>query len=171
MATGRLPTTISVDTERIAMFKKIMWATDGSAAADAALPQVRDLASLGASVVVCHCEETLVGPRAYGLDEYVDEPAVIEKVKNQAKALEDDGLKVETEFVGIRSGLAAHAIADVAKKDGADVIVVGTRGHTSLGGLLLGSVTQRLLQVTPCPVLAVPAHDAEQARAAEQVAS
>ena len=37
------------------------------------------------------------------------------------------------------------------------MIVVGTRGHTAIGGLLLGSVTQRLLHIGTCPVLAVPA--------------
>ena len=141
------------------MYNKIIWATDGSAASDAALPQVRELASMnGTTVVVLHCEETLVGPRAYGLDVHVDEEDVKAKIKDQAKELEGEGLKVATEFVAGRSGLAAHAIADAAKKDGADLIVVGTRGHTAIGGLLLGSVTQRLLQVAPCPVLAVPVH-------------
>ena len=36
------------------------------------------------------------------------------------------------------------------------MIVVGTRGRTALSGLLLGGVTQRLLHIAPCPVLAVP---------------
>jgi nucleotide-binding universal stress UspA family protein len=140
------------------MYSKIIWATDGSDAADAALPQVRDLASTnGTAVVVLHCEETFVGPRAYGLDVNVDESDLQEKIKKQAAQLENDGFDVKMEFVAGRSGIAAHAIADAAENDGADLIVVGTRGHTAIGGLLLGSVTQRLLQVAPCPVLAVPA--------------
>ena len=51
----------------------------------------------------------------------------------------------------------AHVLADQAGDRGADVIIVGTRGHTGLAGLLLGSVTQRLLHISPCPVMAVPA--------------
>jgi nucleotide-binding universal stress UspA family protein len=140
------------------MYKKIIWATDGSSAADAALPQVRAMAgSNDTAVVVLHCEETFVGPRTYGLDVRVDEDEVKTKIKKQAEDLAGAGVDVTTEFVGGRSGIAAHAIADAAQRDDADLIVVGTRGHTPLGGLLVGSVTQRLLQVAPCPVLAVPA--------------
>jgi nucleotide-binding universal stress UspA family protein len=53
-------------------------------------------------------------------------------------------------------GEAAHVVAEAAREEGADVIVVGTRGRGPLAGLLLGSVTQRLLHLAPCPVLAVP---------------
>lgn len=141
------------------MYHKIIWATDGSEAADAALPQVRELAGQnGTAVVVMHCEETFVGPRAYGLDVNVDEEELKDKIVRQADELRQAGVAVTTEFIGGRAGIAAHAIADAAKKDDADLIVVGTRGHTAIGGLLLGSVTQRLLQVSPCPVLAVPVH-------------
>jgi nucleotide-binding universal stress UspA family protein len=40
-----------------------------------------------------------------------------------------------------------------------DAIVVGTRGHTPIAGLLVGSVTQRLLHIAPCPVIVVPNRD------------
>ena len=140
------------------MYSKIIWATDGSDAADAALPQVRELAGAnGTAVVVLHCNETMVGPRAYGLDVKLDEPEIQAKIARQAEELKGEGLDVTTEFVTGHAGIAAHAIAEAAKSDGADLIVVGTRGHTRLGGLLVGSVTQRLLQVAPCPVLSVPA--------------
>lgn len=140
------------------MFHKIIWATDGSEAADAALPQLRELAGgNGTEVVVVHCEETFVGPVAYGLDVNAGEDEIKAKIEAQVKELAGDGLKVTSEFISGHSGAAAHAIADAARADAADLILVGTRGHTALGGLLLGSVTQRLLQLAPCPVMAVPA--------------
>ena len=52
-------------------------------------------------------------------------------------------------------GEPAQVIADAAKVEKADMIVMGSRGRTDLEGLLLGSVTHAVLHVAPCPVLVV----------------
>ena len=56
-------------------------------------------------------------------------------------------------------GGPAHAIEEIADRADADLIVVGTRGHSSVAGLLLGSVTHRLLHIAHRPVLVVPSPD------------
>jgi nucleotide-binding universal stress UspA family protein len=140
------------------MFKQILWATDGSEYADRALVLARTLASQdGASLVALHSVEHLTGPGARGaFPEAADEEERQAKISQQVKDLGDQGLKVNLQVVHGGSTGAAHTIAAAAKEVSADLIVVGTRGHTALAGLLLGSVTQRLLHIAPCPVLVVP---------------
>ena len=50
---------------------------------------------------------------------------------------------------------AAHAIADRAKALGADLVVIGTHGHTGLKHVLLGSVAERTVEYAPCAVWTV----------------
>jgi len=52
-------------------------------------------------------------------------------------------------------GLAAATLVDEA--DGADLLVVGSRGHGGFTGLLLGSVSQQCSHHAPCPVVIVRA--------------
>jgi nucleotide-binding universal stress UspA family protein len=138
------------------MFKVIIWASDGSGPADRALEYVHKLADASSSeVIATHVRELTVG-RSAGYPMQVDEVEVERKIQDQAKALKDSGIAAEYEQVAAVAGGAAHAIADLAASRNADLIVVGTRGQGPLTGLLLGSVTQRLLHVASCPVLAVP---------------
>jgi nucleotide-binding universal stress UspA family protein len=140
------------------MFKRVLWATDGSEAADRALPLAKTLASDGAGeMIIAHCEEhTMAGKGGPAYPRHPDEDDLRSKIDHQAAELSRDGVATKVLITRITVGGAAHAIADTAADAGADVIVVGTRGHTPLTGLLLGSVTQRLLHLTPCPVLVVP---------------
>jgi nucleotide-binding universal stress UspA family protein len=50
---------------------------------------------------------------------------------------------------------AAEAILNVAEVRNADLIVLGTRGHGSLQGMLVGSVGNKVLQHAHCPVMLV----------------
>jgi nucleotide-binding universal stress UspA family protein len=53
-------------------------------------------------------------------------------------------------------GDPAQAIIDAARREHADAIVLGRRGRGRLAGLLLGSVSQKLVSLAPCPVIVVP---------------
>ncbi|HUO74668.1 MAG TPA: universal stress protein [Solirubrobacteraceae bacterium] len=140
------------------MFKKIIWGTDGSDSADRALDLAKTLASQnGSQLLVVHSVELLAGPGARGAyTQDADEDERQVKVTKQAKELGEQGINAQLQIVHGGTTGAAHTLAQVAKEEGADLIVVGTRGHTAFSGLLLGSVTQRLLHIAPCPVLVVP---------------
>src|SRR4051812_47091194 len=85
------------------------------------------------------------------------------KIRGQVDALTGSGIEASLRIVGGDTVHgAAHEIVRVADEEDADVIVAGTRGHTPLGAVLLGSVTQRLLHVASCPVLVVPVRAQEE---------
>jgi nucleotide-binding universal stress UspA family protein len=144
------------------MFKKVVWATDGSNAADEALPLARTLASEGGGeLLVVHCVELTQPAKWAGrLPINLNEEQLKEKIQRQVAELAEGGLPASLQTTRAPTGGTAQAIVEIAEEHNGDVIVVGTRGLTALGGLLLGSVTQRLLHIASCPVLAVPANGA-----------
>ena len=139
------------------MFKTIIWATDGSETADAALPFARMLAERdGAKLIAVHSEE-LMQARGAKMPVLADEEDLEAKIRRQVDELRTDGIDATFQLI---TGVADHTatmIADVARDAVADVIVTGTRGHGPVAGALVGSVTQRLLHEAPCPVFVVPA--------------
>ena len=155
------------------MFTKVIWATDGSEHADRAMAAAVEAAKGdGAELHVVHVVEKLVSGRASGLDAFGNEDEIKAKVRRQATAIaRDNGIKTVVHVVAARSMKIAEAICDVADQADGDLIVVGTRGHGSVGGLMLGSVTQRLLHISPCPVLAVPPGAAKPADSAPEPAA
>jgi nucleotide-binding universal stress UspA family protein len=139
------------------MFNVIACATDGSAHGDQALDYAKQLAEdQHAALRVVHVVDTIYGGRATGQNLRVDEDQIIAKVKAQTAELRQRGLDASLHVVRGSQGQPAHQIAISARDAMSDVLVIGTRGRTTLGGLLLGSVAQRLLHIAPCPILVIP---------------
>ena len=138
------------------MFDTIVWATDGSQTADRALEVAKTLAhEHGASLVVVHVAQHYATKT--GLAVYADEDVVKAKLEETVQQLSNDGFRPTLKIVDHVGPQPAHEIADIAREVGADLVVIGTRGHGPIAGLVLGSVVLRLLHISPCPVVAVPA--------------
>jgi nucleotide-binding universal stress UspA family protein len=63
--------------------------------------------------------------------------------------LREQGLTVET---AVRDGEPGPAVVEEAKEWGADLILVGSRGHSGLRRLLEGSVSHYVVDHAHCPV-------------------
>lgn len=61
----------------------------------------------------------------------------------------------------VREGEVSADIVDVTETRGIDLIVMATRGLTGLNRFLLGSNTERVVRVAPCPVLTIPSQEEE----------
>ena len=62
---------------------------------------------------------------------------------------------VATSATVARSSVPFEEIARSARRLGADVVVVGTHGRTGFARLAFGSVAERVVALSPCPVLTV----------------
>jgi len=97
------------------------------------------------------------------------------------RALEEGGQQQLREFVArhrheiqpelvVHQGTAPDCILSFAQARKADLIVMGTHGRRGYDRLVLGSVTNRVMRRTPCPVLAV-CNPPDTATSAEMAAS
>jgi nucleotide-binding universal stress UspA family protein len=148
---------------------KILVATDFSDPSVAALAYGRELARcFGASLTLLHVVDDIT-VRAYGIDSgvFLTDPDTQHQFEADAKALAEgaisaeDRLQLKASAVVLRSSAPAAAIVSYADQSGTDLIVMGTHGRGGFAHLLMGSVSERVVQTAPCPVLTVrhPEHE------------
>jgi nucleotide-binding universal stress UspA family protein len=144
--------------------KLILVATDGSETADRAVDYAANLAKRhDAGLLVVN----VIG--GYGLPDSVFSrfthaqqawlrellesmsAQTLTKARDRAKGLGATTIQLES-----RRGDVAQTIVEIAQEKDADLIVVGKRGEGRLAGLLLGSVSQKLVSLAPRPVTVVP---------------
>jgi nucleotide-binding universal stress UspA family protein len=142
------------------MYKRILVATDGSPNAGHAVEHAIGLARLieGAEVLIVY----VCGICA--TDQSPDEDTVEvadSVVRDAAKTVTDAGVAVRTMVESdMPPESVGKAIADIARNEGADLIVLGSRGLSEFKGMLLGSVSSKVLHHAPCPVLVIKDQEA-----------
>lgn len=136
------------------MYTKVIWATDGSDHAEAALREALRLTSPGGRIIAVHCDQRMTG-RAGASPVIADEEDVLAAVRKRVQLLASDGVPIEL-VVRRSHSEPADVVAAVAEELDADVIVCGTRGHGALAGAVVRSFGHRLLHVARCPVVVVP---------------
>lgn len=142
----------------------ILLATDGSKSADRAADFAVQLAkSMGTAIwIVNVTDDGGVSPaqlEAFSEVEHVSRREMVESLSAQmlAKARERaEETGTRDVHIESRTGNIAQTIIDIAQEKHADAIVVGKRGWGTLAGLLIGSVTQKLVSLAPCTVVVVP---------------
>ena len=136
------------------MLEELLLAVDQSEHSRKAIPATIELASAGGGTVhVLHVRElyypvppTVAGTSAEEAQQLVD--GVLEELK-------DAGVTAEGAVRPSTGGSPAGAILEYARAMSSGMIVVGSHGHSVLGGLLIGSVAHKLTQLSTCPVLVV----------------
>jgi nucleotide-binding universal stress UspA family protein len=138
------------------MYDKILVAIDQSSVAERVLVAARELAQLsGGEVRVLHLREReILGGRGGVLDYETGEQARATADRAVA-ALAQDGIKASGQARNTPFGHAAREIVGEARDFGAAVIVMGSRGHSDLAGLVLGSTAHKVIHLADRPVLVV----------------
>jgi nucleotide-binding universal stress UspA family protein len=134
------------------MFKHILVAIDGSTYSQQALPTAIEVAKkFSSDVHVLHVSEHDRGRAVvYSLETPADATRL---VGDAVKTIRDAGITAKGELRDMAAGHVAKAIVEAATANNIDLIVMGSRGLSDVQGLLLGSVTHKVIQMANIPVL------------------
>jgi nucleotide-binding universal stress UspA family protein len=138
------------------MFNNILLAVDGSEYSHRAIEYAKSLteryeANLWLVHVFSHTSD-LLG--------YQDFEKLYAKRKSAGQAVLDRAKKLlgSTTFKvheELMEGSEAEAILKVAENHQADLIIMGTRGFGAVKGMLVGSVSRKVIHLSTCPVMVV----------------
>jgi len=138
-------------------FRNILFATDFSSAAAHAIPYVKRIAKhYDSNLVALHVRPPAVNP--------MTQPAYWPDDETIRQENEDYREQLLETFAGIpatalvEEGDIQFRLQEAITKNNIDLVVIGTRGRTGLGKMLLGSVAEEIFRTVTCPVLTVGPH-------------
>ena len=142
------------------MYRRILVPVDGSPTSNRGLKEALALAKDQKALVrLVHVvdESMAIGFAESGLDLQPMLDGLRENgsrlLERMRKAAAKAGVRAESQLYESMAGPAATTILRDARKWRADLIVMGTHGRTGLQHLLVGSVAERIVRLSPAPVL------------------
>ena len=136
--------------------QKILTAIDGSEYSQLIVNKaVEQAILLGGKIILVHCHRRFSAIESHA---YLEEEMA--RIINQAEKMVSPFLQqIKKAKIPVESRImeepAGAVISDIARIEQCDLIVLGSRGLTNLASLIVGSVTNRVLQTAPCSVLVV----------------
>jgi nucleotide-binding universal stress UspA family protein len=136
------------------MYEKILVPLDGSKLAEKSLPYAEKLARKISSQII------LISVLLFGSESDEDKYHHLHQfyIQEMAKTMKEKAIKVKSVIV---TGDPAEQIVDYADKKKVDLIIMGTRGRSALKRWILGSVADKVVSATLCPVALITTDDAE----------
>jgi len=138
--------------------KRVLVAVDGSEPSLKAARMAADIAMrFGAKLTLVHVvPKLLLPPDVYGLtiaEVEKEHRAYADRLLEKAVAsLQEPGIEIST---AVLYGSPAEAIAEEGAASDVGMIVVGSRGNGAVARMFLGSTSDRLMHISPRPVLVV----------------
>lgn len=140
--------------------KKIMVATDFSAHSEVAIKYASEFSKAfgGEVLLVTIVEEPTLMAELPPMGEAYFPPNLTELQKESAekecaKQLKHADLEGSQVIVGV--GTPFVEIVKIAREEEVDLLIIGTHGRGAIAHMLLGSVAERIVRKSPCPVLTV----------------
>jgi nucleotide-binding universal stress UspA family protein len=151
-------------------FKRILVATDFSPSAERALELAMEIGrASGATITLFHASWLPpaafgdYGAHAEGINWHADDVA-----RAARKTLEDALARARARYPATESAVAFgepwRAILEAITERNIDLVVMGTHGRRGLSHLVLGSVAEKIVRLSPVPVLTVTAEAARSTR-------
>lgn len=148
--------------------KKILVPVDGSPVSKKAAQYAIHIAKMeNAKLVVMHVIEDVKQGGAIGLQARYGNMKIVQGFQNARRqsaekwmseitdAADRQGVSAKGEIVPDDGTHEVGVITDYAEKNGMDLIIMGSRGQSKFRKLLVGSVTNAVINHSPCPVLVV----------------
>lgn len=154
------------------MYRDIVLAVDNSPSSRRAIQEAVRMAAVAKAMV--HAVYVVDKSALFNYGGYYDPLELLDALRAEGKdaleqarqALAAAGVRSEEELIETEN-LADHvenALQRYAERCGADLVVMGTHGRRGVQRLVLGSVAERFLRFSTCPVMLVRAQEGEAAQ-------